>query len=225
MSCRNCPIFLKIRANCTCTNLETFTRILKQIEQLLWGIGPTLVRCPSYASFLQSKFPRLLPSTASLYRTASEKMKAAILNPRLPSTAFPTRHRPTRIPSHISFSINPANSVSISSSPKPIVIVGSANADIYVEIDRLPLEGETISASSGRTLPGGKGANQAFCSGRLSRSDDATYFIGRIGCDAHGRLLEDSLDEGGAVRLDRLTRAESVPTGDDWSLINLSRFM
>ncbi|XP_078167956.1 pfkB-like carbohydrate kinase family protein isoform X2 [Carex rostrata] len=143
-------------------------------------------------------------------------MKAAILNPRFPSTAFPTRHtnRHTRIPSHISFSINPATtSVSISSSPKPIVIVGSANADIYVEIDRLPLEGETISACSGRTLPGGKGANQAFCSGRLSRSDDATYFIGRVGCDAHGRLLEDSLGEGGAVRLDRLTRAESVPTG------------
>ncbi|KAF6147091.1 hypothetical protein GIB67_036810 [Kingdonia uniflora] len=34
--------------------------------------------------------------------------------------------------------------------------VGSANADIYVEIDRLPKEGETISAANGRTLAGAK---------------------------------------------------------------------
>jgi ribokinase len=151
-------------------------------------------------------------------------MKAALLNTPLPlplsnpsssPIAFPSRHtiRLARFPSHISFSINPAASFS----PKPIVIVGSANADIYVEIDRLPLEGETISARSGRTLPGGKGANQAFCSGRLSRSDNSTYLIGRVGSDAHGRLLEDSLGEGGAVRLDRLTRADYVPTGDDFS--------
>ncbi|KAJ1688351.1 hypothetical protein LUZ63_019741 [Rhynchospora breviuscula] len=149
-------------------------------------------------------------------------MKAALLNPPFSlsnpsSTTFPTRHtiRLTRSPSHISFSISSSSSSSSSSSPtpKPIVIVGSANADIYVEIDRLPLEGETISARSGRTLPGGKGANQAFCSGRLSLSDHATYLVGRVGSDAHGRLLEDSLGEGNAVRLDRLTRADSVPTG------------
>jgi ribokinase len=81
-----------------------------------------------------------------------------------------------------------------------IVIVGSANADIYVEVDRLPLEGETISARSGRTLPGGKGANQAFCSARLSRSGHCTFFIDRLSNDAHGRLLEDSLGESLLVR-------------------------
>jgi hypothetical protein len=53
-------------------------------------------------------------------------------------------------------------------SSSPLVVVGSVNADIYLEIERLPMEGETIAAGSGQTLPGGKGANQAACAARLS---------------------------------------------------------
>lgn len=59
----------------------------------------------------------------------------------------------------------------------PLVVVGSANADIYVEIDRLPKEGETLAANNGQTLPGGKGANQAACAARLNYP---TYFIGQV---------------------------------------------
>lgn len=59
----------------------------------------------------------------------------------------------------------------------PLVVVGSANADIYVEIDRAPKEGETIAARNGQTLPGGKGANQAACAARLSYP---TYFVGQV---------------------------------------------
>ncbi|KAJ7300173.1 hypothetical protein O6H91_Y054200 [Diphasiastrum complanatum] len=59
----------------------------------------------------------------------------------------------------------------------PLVVIGSANADIYVEIARLPKEGETIVAKSGHTFPGGKGANQAACAARLSHP---TYFIGQV---------------------------------------------
>ncbi|KAG0455337.1 hypothetical protein HPP92_024629 [Vanilla planifolia] len=92
---------------------------------------------------------------------------------------------------------------------KPIVVVGSANADIYVEIDRLPKKGETVSARNGVTLAGGKGANQACCGGRLAHP---TYFVGQIGEDAHGRLIEDALRRGG-VRLDYLARVPSAPTG------------
>ncbi|KAK6134437.1 hypothetical protein DH2020_031816 [Rehmannia glutinosa] len=44
----------------------------------------------------------------------------------------------------------------------PLVVVGSANADIYVEIDRLPKEGETVSAKTGQTLAGGKGQIKRF---------------------------------------------------------------
>ncbi|XP_031499882.1 ribokinase isoform X2 [Nymphaea colorata] len=91
----------------------------------------------------------------------------------------------------------------------PLVVVGSANADIYVEIDRLPREGETVSAKTGQTLAGGKGANQAVCGGKLSHP---TFFIGQLGSDAHARLIAESLGNGG-VHLDRVSRNEDAPTG------------
>ncbi|CAL5390945.1 unnamed protein product [Camellia sinensis] len=72
----------------------------------------------------------------------------------------------------------------------PLVVVGSANADIYVEIDRLPRERETISAKTGQTLAGGKG----------------------IGEDAHGKLISDAL-EGCGVVLDMLRNVSGAATG------------
>lgn len=98
---------------------------------------------------------------------------------------------------------------SSSHTPPPVVVVGSVNADIYVDIDRLPKEGETVSAKSGQTLAGGKGANQACCGAKLSHP---TYFVGQIGSDAHGNLVADALRDGG-VRLDYLTVVPSAPTG------------
>ena len=91
----------------------------------------------------------------------------------------------------------------------PLVVVGSANADIYVEIDRLPKEGETVSAKHGQTLAGGKGANQAACGGKLSYP---TYFVGQVGEDAHGKLISEALKDGG-VCLDHLSTVSAAPTG------------
>lgn len=96
-----------------------------------------------------------------------------------------------------------------SASSPPLVVVGSANADIYVEIDRLPQQGETIVANTGQTLAGGKGANQATCAGKLSYP---TYFVGQVGEDAHGKLITEALGNGG-VRLDHLTIVGSLPSG------------
>ncbi|KAH6557182.1 hypothetical protein KP509_1Z130200 [Ceratopteris richardii] len=90
----------------------------------------------------------------------------------------------------------------------PLVVVGSANADIYVEIDRLPAPGETIAAHAGRTLPGGKGANQAACAAHLSHP---TFFVGQVGEDAHGNLLRQSLRTYG-VNLEYLNSV-TEPTG------------
>ena len=88
-------------------------------------------------------------------------------------------------------------------------MVGSANADIYVEIERLPKEGETITAKTGQTLAGGKGANQAVCGGKLSYP---TYFVGQVGEDANGKLIYEALGNGG-VRLDYLGIVGFQPTG------------
>jgi ribokinase len=89
------------------------------------------------------------------------------------------------------------------------VVVGSANADIYVEIERLPKDGETISAKTGQTLAGGKGANQAACGGKLAYP---TYFVGQVGEDAHGKLVTEALRDGG-VHLDHLSTVSAAPTG------------
>ncbi|EPS58911.1 hypothetical protein M569_15900, partial [Genlisea aurea] len=91
----------------------------------------------------------------------------------------------------------------------PLVVVGSANADIYLEIDRLPKEGETISARTGQTLAGGKGANQAVCGAKL---EYPTYFIGQVGEDAHGKLITEALESGG-VFVDYLKSVGDSPTG------------
>lgn len=108
------------------------------------------------------------------------------------------------------FSVNPSQTPTpITTTSPPLVVVGSANADIYVEIDRLPKEGETITAKTGQTLAGGKGANQAACGGKLSHP---TYFVGQVGEDAHGKLIAEALGNGG-VRLDHLATIGLAPTG------------
>ncbi|XP_071907299.1 ribokinase isoform X2 [Coffea arabica] len=110
------------------------------------------------------------------------------------------------------FALNPSkapNQLIEKDTKPPLVVVGSANADIYVEIDRMPREGETISAKTGQTLAGGKGANQAVCGGKLAYP---TYFVGQVGEDAHGKLISEAL-EGGGVHIDYLSIVSDAPTG------------
>lgn len=91
----------------------------------------------------------------------------------------------------------------------PLIVIGSVNADIYVEVERLPIEGETIAARSRQTFPGGKGANQAACAARLSYP---TFFCGQVGQDGHATLVKDALASA-SVRLDHVTTVKGVPTG------------
>ena len=48
-----------------------------------------------------------------------------------------------------------------------IVVIGSLNMDFVLAVERLPLPGETILGHGFRTIPGGKGANQAVAAARL----------------------------------------------------------
>ena len=89
-----------------------------------------------------------------------------------------------------------------------MVVVGSANADLVVKVVRRPGAGETVLGGELVTLPGGKGANQAVAAARLGAS---TAFIGRVGQDAHGQLLLDSLRSDGVDVTAVTTGAE--PTG------------
>ncbi|HEV8482318.1 MAG TPA: ribokinase [Blastocatellia bacterium] len=77
-----------------------------------------------------------------------------------------------------------------------VVIVGSLNLDLVVQVAQLPQRGETLPGSGFLTLPGGKGANQACAVGRLGQTNTAAM-IGCVGLDAYGQLLLESLRAAG----------------------------
>ena len=72
---------------------------------------------------------------------------------------------------------------SVPSSDKSIVVVGSVNADVIIPIDSMPILGETVVAlekdNTGRTVAGGKGANQAVSCRRLGA---VVSFFCQFGC-------------------------------------------
>ncbi|MBT2492991.1 ribokinase [Streptomyces sp. ISL-96] len=75
-----------------------------------------------------------------------------------------------------------------------LLVVGSANADLVIGVERRPAPGETVLGSDLAVHPGGKGANQAVAAARLGAR---TALLARVGDDAHGRLLLESQREAG----------------------------
>lgn len=71
-----------------------------------------------------------------------------------------------------------------------IVVVGSANVDMVVQVRSLPKPGETVLARSSHDFPGGKGSNQAVAAARLGRQ---VAFVGRTGDDPEGQLVRSAL--------------------------------
>lgn len=88
-----------------------------------------------------------------------------------------------------------------------IAVLGSANMDLAVRVQRPPLPGETISGSAFATIPGGKGLNQAVAAARAGGN---VQFLGAVGDDAFGdRLLallaRERIDAAAVRRLDSPT--------------------
>ena len=71
-----------------------------------------------------------------------------------------------------------------------ITVVGSLNMDLVARTPRIPQPGETIIGSDFRTVPGGKGANQAVAVARLGPQ---VSMVGRVGRDAFAQPLLDNL--------------------------------
>jgi ribokinase len=80
------------------------------------------------------------------------------------------------------------------SNRKPIVVVGSVNADLVATVEHIPHVGETITGNSFQIHPGGKGANQAVAVARLGYP---VKMIGRLGNDAYGEQLRSHLKTAG----------------------------
>lgn len=90
-----------------------------------------------------------------------------------------------------------------------IVVVGSINMDLVARVARLPCPGETVRGRSFDTVPGGKGANQAVAAARLGA---AVQMVGRVGTDAFGGTLVDSLRSCG-VGVDHVRPAPACSSG------------
>ncbi|WP_069816411.1 ribokinase [Streptomyces sp. TP-A0874] len=99
---------------------------------------------------------------------------------------------------------------------REVVVVGSVNADHRIEVEALPLPGETVLGGPVTLFAGGKAANQSVALARLGR---AVSLVGAVGSDAAGRRLLDGLRAEG-VDVGCLRQAEDVPTGQAVVLVD-----
>ncbi len=90
-----------------------------------------------------------------------------------------------------------------------IAVLGSANLDLVVEVDTIPVPGETVLAGDLRRIPGGKGANQAVAAARLGRR---VAMIGRLGDDDAATTLRSAMAAAG-VDTTWLLNTDGTPSG------------
>ena len=71
-----------------------------------------------------------------------------------------------------------------------ILVIGSANVDLVVKLDKIPNPGETIGDGRFYQFCGGKGANQAVAA---AKSGQEVVFVGLVGDDAYGDAVIENL--------------------------------
>ncbi|AOG60905.1 ribokinase [Spiroplasma helicoides] len=92
---------------------------------------------------------------------------------------------------------------------KKVLVIGSANIDYVYNVDKYPVEGETIVATSFSKFLGGKGANQALAV-KIMNAD--VSFVCKIGEDNDGYEIIENLTNN-KVNLPFITKSEKYNTG------------
>lgn len=90
-----------------------------------------------------------------------------------------------------------------------VVVIGSLNADFVMQVEKLPLPGQTVRGSALRVVSGGKGANQAVAA---ARSGAPVAMVGCVGDDEYGRQLLADLTASG-VAVEKVEQVQGVQTG------------
>jgi ribokinase len=85
-----------------------------------------------------------------------------------------------------------------------VLVVGSANVDVSLVCERLPVPGETVTGTGSVISVGGKGANQAIAAARCGAPSALAAHIGE---DAFGQMVTAALDAAGVDR----SRVRAVP--------------
>ena len=75
---------------------------------------------------------------------------------------------------------------------KKIIVVGSINIDVTLNVDELPQPGRTVSTSRHSVMPGGKGANQAIGVARLGNE---VSLLGKVGSDYDSNIIYTCMEE------------------------------
>ncbi|MEN1990111.1 ribokinase [Paenibacillus hubeiensis] len=75
-----------------------------------------------------------------------------------------------------------------------VCVIGSSSMDLVVTSSRRPGAGETVLGDSFKTVPGGKGANQAVAAARLGAE---VSMIGRVGDDTFGTDILNNFKANG----------------------------
>ncbi|MEV7977776.1 ribokinase [Streptomyces sp. NPDC086519] len=89
-----------------------------------------------------------------------------------------------------------------------IAVLGSMNMDLVAYAEKAPQLGETVTGRAFRTIPGGKGANQAIAAARAGAT---VSMIGAVGHDVYGARMRETLEHSG-VDTDSLRTIEG-PSG------------
>lgn len=89
-----------------------------------------------------------------------------------------------------------------------MTIIGSSSIDLVVTTSKRPNQGETIIGESFKTVPGGKGANQAVAAARLGAE---VFMVGCVGEDNFGETIINNFTANGVntTYVERVTHSET----------------
>lgn len=97
-----------------------------------------------------------------------------------------------------------------------IVVLGSANVDVVIGLERIPGPGETVITEESGRGRGGKGNNQAIAA---ARAGALTTFIGAVGSDDTGDYLLEGLHDAG-IGTELVRRCDDVTSGTAYVMVD-----
>lgn len=94
---------------------------------------------------------------------------------------------------------------------KPITIIGSANVDMIMQVEKLPAPGETVTGGVFTQVFGGKGANQAVAAARAARATPCV-FLACVGRDLFAKPMLENFRKDG-LDISHVLFDDTAPTG------------
>ncbi|NCC59878.1 MAG: ribokinase [Verrucomicrobiae bacterium] len=95
---------------------------------------------------------------------------------------------------------------------KNVVVVGSSNTDMIIQMKTIPRPGETLLGGKFSIAPGGKGANQAVGAARAARPGTQVIFVAKVGKDIFGEQAIAGFKKD-KIKTDYVFRDSKNPSG------------